>query len=149
MSQIGFYNKNEPILKFYKKKGIYQNSTGSLTFNPIKMEAHSYSWWLFVAKIKRKIVFNNYRYSMSTTKQQMKIQNLLNQLDIKIDYYIEARRGLDRLDIAIEDYSYKIKTLEDLIAKPSTRANKNAERKALIKTYKEKIKIIKRLGGAK
>lgn len=82
-------------LNFKKKIGIYSNSTGSLTFNPKTCEAYSYRWWKFVAIVENKVVFNNYRYSVSTSKHQSKIEGLLEELGIKIDLKIPLSKGIN------------------------------------------------------
>jgi hypothetical protein len=82
-------------LYYRSKKNIYTNGTGSLTFNRETFEAFSYRWWKFVAKVEGKIVFNNYRYSVSTSKHQNKIRNLLNELKIKIDIELPLPKGIN------------------------------------------------------
>lgn len=84
-------------LKYYKRAGVYKNSTGSNKFNPETLEAHSYDWWKYVAKIDGKVVFNNYSYSVTTSGHQSAMRSLLSELGIKIDLFIEAPQGLDKL----------------------------------------------------
>lgn len=93
----------------------------NVTFNEQTLEAHSYAWWLFVAKIKEKLVFNNYRYSVTTARHQSKVKEVLKSLGIKIDIEIEAPKGLDKLDIAIEHYEMRIKKLNAEMIKPRKR----------------------------
>lgn len=81
-------------MKFMKRANIYQASNYNVTFDPNKIEARSYRWWVFVAKVEGKIVFNNYRYSNSTSKHQSKVRSLLNQLNIKIDIEMPLPNGL-------------------------------------------------------
>lgn len=88
-------SKKVPGLTYKKKTNMYTNSTGSLTFNPATKEAFSYKWWKFVAVVEGKVIFNNYPYSMSTSRHQRTIQNLLSQLNIKIDLKLPLSKGIN------------------------------------------------------
>lgn len=79
-------------MKLYKRENIYKAS--NVIFDPIKIEAFSYSWWKFVGVVEGKVVFNNYRYSNSTSKHQSKVRKVMNELGIKIDLEIPVPRGL-------------------------------------------------------
>lgn len=81
-------------MKHMKRANIYQCSNYNCTFDPNNIVARSYRWWVFVAKIEGKVVFNNYRYSNSTSKHQSKVRFLLNQLGIKIDLELPLPNGL-------------------------------------------------------
>jgi len=82
-------------MKYMKRANIYQASNYNVTFDPNKIEARSYRWWVFVAKVEGKIIFNNYRYSNSTSKHQSKVRSLLNELNIKIDVEMPVPKGLN------------------------------------------------------
>lgn len=83
------------VLNFKKRTNMYSNTTGSLTFNLETCEAHSYRWWKFVAKVEGLVVFNSYNYSNSTSKHQSKIRSLLDQLNIKIDLFVQIPKGIN------------------------------------------------------
>lgn len=87
-------------MKHYKKTNLYKAS--NVTFDPTKIEATSYSWWLFVKRIKGKTVFNSYRYSISTSKHQSKVRSLMRQLGIKIDRDVEIKDGLQYISTLTE-----------------------------------------------
>lgn len=96
-------------LHYRVKRNLYTNGTGSLTFNPETFEAHSYHWWKFVAKVEGLIVFNNYRYSVSTSKHQAKIRNLLRELNIKVDLELPLPKGINSSflqDLIVEAEEY-------------------------------------------
>lgn len=95
-----FVHASKMILNFNKKSGLYKNSTGSLTFNPVTCEAHSFRWWKFVAKVDGLVIFNNYNYSNTTAKQQSKIRTLLDQLNIKIDLALPLPKGIDSSNLS-------------------------------------------------
>lgn len=79
-------------MKHMKRSNIYKAS--NVTFDPTTIKAYSYSWWCFVAKVEDKVVFNNYRYSTSTSKHQAKVRRLLEQLGIKIDLELPLPDGI-------------------------------------------------------
>lgn len=80
-------------MKYFKRLKIYKAS--AVTFNPETLNAYSYEWWRFVAKVENKIVFNNYYYSPSTRKHQAKVRSLLHDLGIKIDITMPLHKGID------------------------------------------------------
>ena len=81
-------------MKHMKRANIYQCSNYNCTFNPETIEAHSFRWWRFVAKVDGMVIFNSYRYSNSTSKHQSKVRSLMSQLGIKIDLFLELPRGI-------------------------------------------------------
>lgn len=81
-------------MKFMKRAGIYQASNYNVTFNPKTLEAFSYRWWRFVAVVEGKLIFDNYRYSNSTSKHQSKVRSILSNLNIKIDMEMPLPRGI-------------------------------------------------------
>jgi hypothetical protein len=76
-----------------KRSNIYKAT--NVTFNPKTLDAHSYSWWRFVAKVEGKVIFNDYRYSVTTAKHQSKVRHLLESLGIKVDIYLQLPKGID------------------------------------------------------
>lgn len=70
----------------------------NVVFNTINNTAWSYDWWCFVKVIDNKLIFNNYRYSNTTTKHQYKVRSLLNELGIKIDRVVSVSGGLQNID---------------------------------------------------
>lgn len=85
-------------MKLMKKANIYQASNYNVTFNPVTLEAHSYKWWKFVAKIDGLVIFNNYRYSVSTSKHQAKVRSLLATLGVNIDIEMPLPEGINSND---------------------------------------------------
>lgn len=81
-------------MKHMKRKNVYQCSNYNCVFDPKTNTATSYSWWVFVSQIEGKVVFNNYRYSNSTSKHQSKVRRLLDSLNIKIDVELPVPQGL-------------------------------------------------------
>lgn len=84
-------------MKLMKRTQIYKAT--NLTFNPNTVEAHSYSWWRFVAVIEGQVVFNNFRYSPTTARHQYKVRSLMNELGIKIDIEMPIPSGINTLDL--------------------------------------------------
>ncbi len=81
-------------LRFMKRAGIYQRANYNITFNPNTLDAISYKWWRFVARVEGKVIFNTYRYSVSTSKQQREVRALMQELGIRIDMFLTLPRGI-------------------------------------------------------
>ena len=81
-------------MKYFKRLKLYKGYNSNCTFNPETKDAYSYSWWRFVATVEGKLVFNNYRYSVTTAKHQRKVRGLLNELGIKIDIEMPLPGGI-------------------------------------------------------
>lgn len=79
-------------MKLMKRSGIYKSN--NVTFNPETLDAHSYSWWRFVAIVEGKVIFNNYRYSVTTAKHQSKVRSIMADLGIKINIEMPLPRGI-------------------------------------------------------
>lgn len=130
-------------LKYFKRLHVFKAS--NVFFDPTTLTATSYQWWEMVKVIGGKVVFNGYSYSSSTSKHQSKVRTLLGQLGISVDVTVEARKGLQSLDSAIQDHEKHIEVLKSEIVKPGTRKVTNLNRAALIQTLKAKIEVIKEL----
>lgn len=123
-------------MKYYSRLKMYKAS--NVTFDPIKEEARSYDWWIFVKRINGHLVFNNYWYSYSTLKHQRKVRKIVGYSTVDI----EAPRGLQDLDSAVAYYKDEIATLVKLINKPRTNRLKNFERMQELDQLREKVKFI-------
>ena len=144
----------QPLKQRFAKANVY--------FDVETQEAYSYGWWRFVERIGPYLVFNSYRYSVSTSKHQCRVggygywreQNddpkewgasLLASLGLKIDLWIEAPRGLQDLNSARTEYQFRIENLEAEIAKKGSRKAKNAKRRAEIDRLKIKMATVSML----
>lgn len=87
-------NSRSGSLQYFKRANEYRNSTGTNRFCPVAVEARSYNHWVFVKRIKGKVVFNDYSYSNSTAKHQSAMRGLLRDLKIKIDVTVSQRDSL-------------------------------------------------------
>lgn len=68
----------------------------NVVFDSSSCRAYSYSWWRFVDRVDGKIIFNSYRYSVTTAKHQRAVKGLLGDLGIKIDIDMPVPRGLQQ-----------------------------------------------------
>lgn len=68
-------------LKYYKRLKIYKNSTNTVSFNPETLEGRSYRW-TFCSKIFGKVVFNEYRWSPTTSGHQSAVHGALRESNI-------------------------------------------------------------------
>lgn len=85
-------------MKYFKRAGIYKAS--NVTFDPSTITAYSYNWWKFVGLVEGKVIFNNYSYSVSTSKHQSKVRQLLATLGVKIDLELPLPKGVNSGDLA-------------------------------------------------
>jgi hypothetical protein len=115
-------------MKHYKKTNLYKAS--NVTFDPIKMEATSYNWWLFVKRIKGKTVFNSYRYSVSTSKHQSKVRSLMSQLGIRIDRYVQVADGIQYISTLTELNKKHNETLKRIAEREEEKRIARLERQA-------------------
>lgn len=129
-------------LKYYPK--LKQWKASNVRLHEDTLEAYSYDWWRFLEKIGPYLVFNDYRYSPSTSKHQSKVRSWLwhNRLD---SISIESPRGLQDLDGAIRHYERAIQVLRDAIKRPKSKHAKNKERLQQIRNHEDKIDLIKEL----
>lgn len=132
-------------LTFYPRLNTWKAANVSL--NPHTLEARSYDWWIFCKRINGQLVFNDYRYSNTTSKHQHKVRGWLRHQGYEFTS-IEAPRGLQDLRSATNYYRDQIKKLEAEIAKPRSQARKNSERNEQIGNYLKKIDMVEQLIGA-
>ena len=105
------YKISNPQLKYFKRSNEYRNSTGTNKFCPETLSAYSYSWWQYLKNFNGVLVFNNYNYSPSTSSHQSKLLSLLEELNIKIDLFVNQRESLSKgidIDELFETYFKEI-----------------------------------------
>ena len=113
-------------MKYYKTQNL--NKASNVTFNVKTIEAYSYSWWAFVKVIKGKVVFNKYRYSVSTSKHQSKVRSLLSQLDIKIDRFVQCKDGLQHINTIKTLNEKENETLKRIAEREAAKKQRQRER---------------------
>lgn len=79
-------------MKFMKRARIYKAK--NVTFNPSTLNAYSYGWWRFVARIDGITIFNSFKYSVTTGRHQSKVSTLMNQLGIQVDLTLKLPLGI-------------------------------------------------------
>lgn len=137
-------------MKQLKKSGIYK--AANVTFNPETNEAYSYAWWRFVGVVNGRVIFNNYRYSVTTAKHQSKVRSLMAQLGIEIDHEFACPKGLQNAywaESSFEHYAREMVRLESAMAKPGTRKAKNAERAEQLAGIRAFMELVAKLGKIK
>lgn len=123
-------------MRYYKRLGIYKNSSGSLKFNPLTKESWSYGWYKLSGYINGRLVLNVYNYSSTTTKHKYDVMSMLPDNVVRI----EAPKGLDHLSDAISLYEQRIKHATQKLL----RARKPDIYQYEIKAAQEKIDFIKK-----
>jgi hypothetical protein len=129
-------------MKYFKKSKMFANSSKTLTISGDTLESRSYGWYILGKTIKGIYFVNNYFYSATTIKHVGKLRRFLNDRNVNF-MQIEAPKGLQRLDLAIELYNYKITDLERSML--TGRKQKNLERMAEIEQHKKTIQLIQSL----
>lgn len=79
--------------KYRPRLDLYQDGKNN-EFDLETFKATSYRHWLYSTKIKGKVVFNNYNYSVTTNAHQANLRTLLKELGIKIDLIVSMRDNL-------------------------------------------------------
>lgn len=138
-------------MKYFKRAGIYKNSTGTNTFNPVNSRAVSYNWWVYCTFFKGKIIFNNYKYSPTTGKHQRIV--LLEHLKKTPDLFLEfTPKSLDTQEDIIEALKQEIKLIKReiynlliAIKRPRSRRDTNMRRREKITKYLKKISKIREI----
>lgn len=97
-------------MKYFKRLGLYKAS--NVTFNPKTLSAHSYDWWQFVKQVDGKVIFNNYRYSQSTSKHQRKVAGVLQELGVVYET-IKTVKSLANLETLEQVYAAHAENIEN------------------------------------
>lgn len=117
-------------------------------FDPAAFKAVSYNWWTYVTKIKGKVVFNNYRYSVTANKHQGEMQTLLRQLGVKVDLYVSMRSSLESFKTQALGPMYEnMFQLEIEMSRKGSKPEVNKIRKNEIYALKLKIAKARKLGA--
>lgn len=86
--------------KFRQRLDLYQDGKNN-EFNLKSFKATSYNHWLYCTKIKGKVVFNDYNYSVTTNAHQRNLKDLFKELGIKIDLMVSMRDNLHHFDTQV------------------------------------------------
>lgn len=81
-------------MKYFERGNYYRNSTGTNHFDISLCEARSYGHWRYVKMENNQLVFNRYKYSVTTSKHQREMLSLLDALGIKVDRFVDQRESL-------------------------------------------------------
>lgn len=119
-----------------------------LTFNKETLEARSYEHWLFLKNVDGiGLVFNDYQYSNTTRRHQVKVKEELAKLKIKPSLVLKSGKSLDALAEAMQDtietHVKTIDTIKELM--PRGRAIKNKERQHDIDKLEVEISVLRAL----
>lgn len=128
-------------MKYSKKRARYEES--NVWFDKETMTAKSYDHWVFVARIGGLVVFNEHRYSVSTSRHQRKVKKLLETLGIVIDLHVDSPKSLTDIDAAIAYQTTLIESIEATLVKG--RASKRNERLEAINEYKRRADVLRML----
>lgn len=111
------YSGGSTSLKYFKRLKIYKNSTDTVSFNLETKVGRSYRWD-FVGLVEGKLVFNDYKWSTTTSSHQSAVRSVLRDLGLKYiigDFGPEnigslGRHTVERLLKQYEELSIKIES---------------------------------------
>lgn len=83
-------------MKFSTKRGQFEAS--NVSYNATSKSAFSYHWWQFVRVIDGLVVFNGYRYSITTARHQSKVKKLMSELGHKADRWVSIPESLSEVN---------------------------------------------------
>lgn len=111
-------------------------------FDPFSLYATSYRWWEMLKVTKGELIFNDYSYSISTSKHQWKLRSILSDLKIKYKT-LEAPQGLQDLDSALRHHEYQL--AKEIVRRKYSRDGKPSAWKGE-KYHTTKLELLKTLG---
>lgn len=132
-------------MKYFKRLNLYKDYSGNNQYNPETETATSYGWWTYYKFIGNTPVFNCYSYSVTTSRHQRALRDLLRIDSRDAVLWIEAPQGLQDLNSSITYYTGLIEQLNDKIDRPRSHNKKNIERRQEIEEYELKINQVKEL----
>lgn len=135
-------------LKWKPRLGIYSNSTKTCTYNPKTKKAYSYGHWCFLMEIEGKLVFNSHSFSPTTSNHQSAVLDLLKQLKVKIDAYIDTRLSLSETVFIshLPDIYKSLFSNEIEAARKTSKGWMHETRLNKIQSCKDKIALINAMG---
>lgn len=134
-------------MEFKPRLKVYKGSNGKNVFNPEKFEATSYSWWVYVRKIKNRVVFNDYSYSKTTNKHQHEMQYFLRtELKVENIIFVNQKQSLTNGLFLDSDYG-TLALAEFRLSLPNRKPQFYVEQKNIIDNCKKQIAILKKLGA--
>jgi hypothetical protein len=137
------------VLKYRKRDNVYRNSTENCVYDIDAEIATSYRWWVFVKRIKGKLVFNGHYYSSSTAYHQRAVRDLLKKLKVKIDVEVDTRSSLDNFGALSQRLEEVYETMFIAQHKIDTQfmgAKVKANREFEIEHAQKQIKMYKSIG---
>jgi hypothetical protein len=137
-------------MKKLKTRNEYVGCNGKARYYVDEKRATSYGYWDFVKVINGKTVFNNYKYSMTTSKHQNHVWWLMKDLGHEIDVTVSISSGLS--DETFKEHAlYSVyRSLIYLMVQNNTkriRQKTKEENTIIIKKLKEKTKVLRDMGA--
>lgn len=128
------------LIKYFTKLEVYKAS--NLSYCARTEIALSYEWYVLAKRINGQMVLNNYYYSPTTNRHYHKIRYLFDALGI--DYItIQAPKGLQNKEAAIQYHTYLINDLKIQMQRPRSKPEKNIIRQATINQLEADLSLIK------
>lgn len=136
-------------MQYRPRLKIYKGSNNKNVFNPETFEATSYNWWIYVAKIKGVVVFNDHNYSVTTRQHQYEMKSFLKEtmkVNMKKVVFVDQRQSLSS-GLFLDSHYWNLALAEVRLKAKNRRESFYKDQKNIIANAKKEIAILKRLGA--
>ena len=137
-------------MKKLKTRNEYVGCNGKARYYVDEDKATSYGHWDFVAEINGKVIFNDYRYSQTTSRHQREVAWLLDDLGVKVDATVRMGESLNQesFERTALDYFYNLAILRIIeIHTKRVHASTKEDNRKVIAIMKKKIKELREIGA--
>jgi hypothetical protein len=135
-------------MKFFPTLGMFKAAKDKNTFDVSKCEARSYKHWVYVSRIKGKVVFNDYKYSVTTGGHQSDMRRLLESLGIKVHLFVYTHADLSKFETeALKEMYERRVAVEIAMTRKGTNPAKNLARVKEIKAIDRDMAKARALGA--
>lgn len=113
-------------MKYFKRLKLWKSK--NLVLDPATMKSTSYDWWMLTGKVSGVVIFNTYKYSVTTAKHIDKVFCTLHDLGIRDYLEIQSPSNITLYSTATIEHAIKwqMGELDELLVKhnaPRARAN--------------------------
>lgn len=136
-------------MEYRPRLKIYQGSNNKNEFNPETFQASSYKHWIYVIKRGKKVIFNDYNYSVTTNGHQGEMRSFLRgELKVKESDIVYVNQHASLTNGIFLDHFYETLALAEVrLASSGKREVFYKEQKAIILKAKKDILTLKKIGA--
>lgn len=115
-------------MKKLKTRNEYVGCNNECRYYADENKATSYGWWNFVLEIDGMIIFNDFKYSNTTSRHQGEVDFLMYELGLKRDFTVYMRQSLTKsnfIEFALE-YFYEV-AIKAIVTRNTPRVRKSTK----------------------